>query len=141
MKKVFIDTDIFMDVLTSREPHFNASAKLLSLVVDRKIAGFTSVIVFANLHYLYSKNTSREIARNSLVTLREYIEILPVDDAIIELALNSSFTDFEDAIQYYTAIKSEIPIIITRNIRDYRVANILVCNAREYLEDYFHNKE
>ena len=54
-------------------------------------------------------------------------------ESVIDKALNSDFSDFEDAIQYYTALEYGIPVILTRNIRDYKKASIVVQTPESYL--------
>jgi predicted nucleic acid-binding protein len=61
------------------------------------------------------------------------VSILAVNDKTIELALSSEFKDFEDAIQYYTAIENKIEILLTRNLKDFRKAEISVLTAEQYL--------
>jgi hypothetical protein len=60
--------------------------------------------------------------------------VLGVNDKIIELALSSKFNDFEDAIQYFTAIENEINVLLTRNIKDYKLADIAILSAQDYLK-------
>jgi len=62
------------------------------------------------------------------------VKILPLTDDIIEAALTSHFTDFEDAVQYYTALTNDIPFLITRNTKDYKKPRLTVCTAQEFLE-------
>ena len=57
-----------------------------------------------------------------------------MDDKIIDLSLNSDFKDFEDAIQYYTAIENKLSIILTRNLKDFKLSKLPVMSAKEYLE-------
>lgn len=134
MKKVFIDSDIILDLLAKREPHYIFAARLLTLIDQRKIFGFTSPIVFANLHYLLKKNTSNSTALKNLRKLKTLIKILPVDERVIEQALNSEFSDFEDAIQYFTAVNNGISLLLTRNKSDYKKSKIPIATAEEYLK-------
>ena len=69
------------------------------------IYAFTSPLIFANLHYLIRELTSNASALKSLRKLKTFVKILPMDERVIERSLNSEFNDFEDAIQYFTAIK------------------------------------
>ena len=133
MKKVFVDSDVILDLLAKREPHYLHAAKLFTLIDQQKVKGYTSPIVFANLHYLLRKNTSNLTALKSLRKLKTLINILSVDERIIEQSLNSEFTDFEDAIQYFAAVNNGISIIITRNKADYKKSKIPVVTAEEYL--------
>ncbi len=134
MKKVFVDSDVILDLLAKRESHYLHAAKLFTLIDQQKVKGYTSPIVFANLHYLLRKNTSNLMALKSLRKLKTLINILPVDERIIEQSLNSEFTDFEDAIQYFAAVNNGISIIITRNKADYKKSKIPVVTAEEFLK-------
>lgn len=134
MKKVFIDSDIILDLLAKREPHYIFAARLFTLIDQRKIIGFTSPIVFANLHYLLKKLKSNSSALTSLRKLKTLIKILPVDERVIEQSLNSNFTDFEDAIQYFTAVNNGITILLTRNKTDYKKSKIPIASAEEFLK-------
>ncbi len=136
MKKVFVDSDIILDLLAKREPNYIYAAKLFTLIDQQKITGYTSPIVFANLHYILRRNSSNLSALKSLRKLKTLINILPVDERIIEQSLNSDFTDFEDAIQYFTAVNNGISIILTRNKSDYRKSNIPIATAEEYLKSF-----
>ena len=57
-----------------------------------------------------------------------------MDDKIIDLALDSDFNDFEDAIQYYSAIENGIDLIVTRNLKDFKSSKIPVLTAKGYLQ-------
>lgn len=136
MKKIFIDADITLDLLAKREPFYEFSAELFSLVDQGKIKASTSPIIVTNIHYILSKLLGKKQAIKNIHKLTTLLKILPVDEKIIELALASDFSDFEDAIQYYTAIENNINYLITRNIKDYKSAQISVLTAEEYLKLY-----
>lgn len=133
MHKVFIDTDIFLDLLSERHPFYKNAAEIFSLIDTGQIIGYTSPIVFANLHYILSKQLTKSYAIASLKKLRSMVKIVSVSEKDIDLSLESSFSDFEDAIQHFSAISADIPFIITRNIKDYKKATITVCTPDDYL--------
>jgi len=134
MKKIFIDSDIILDLLAKREPYYIYSAKLFTLIDQGKLTAYTSPIVFANLHYLLKKNSSNSLALKNLRKLKTFLNVLPVDERVIEQSLNSEFNDFEDAIQYFTAVNNGIKIILTRNKTDYKKSKILILTAEEFLK-------
>ena len=140
MIKVFVDSDIILDLLAQREPYFEYAAKLFTLIDQQKIKAYTSPIIFANLHYLLKKLTSNTAALKSLRKLKTLINILPVDERIIELALNSDFNDFEDAIQYFTATSSGINLLLTRNKVDYKKSKIAISTSEEFLKTWYAKK-
>ena len=129
-----MDTDIVLDLLTAREPHYAYASELFSLADNRTIKLYVSSLTFANINYILSKQLSNSQARKMLLKFKTIITILSVDDKIIELALASNFNDFEDAIQYNTALENSIPTLLTRNLKDYKNAELAVFTAQQYLK-------
>lgn len=137
MSPIFLDTDIILDVFAQREPFYKAAARVLTLIEERQIAGYTSSLIFANLFYILRKLSSREAALTHLRQLHSLVTVLAVDERTIDFALNSAFTDFEDAIQYSTAKQHHIKYLLTRNITDYNAADttvMTICTAEDYLQ-------
>ena len=133
MQKLFIDTDIILDLLARRKPYFADAAKMFVLVENKLVLGFTSPLVFANLYYILRKQGSKELALTSLRKLRTILSLLPLDEATIDRALNSPFTDFEDAIQHEVACNHAVDFIITRNMSDYKISKIKTLTAKNFL--------
>ena len=133
MDRLFIDTDIIFDLLTERPPFYFFAARLFTLAEKKKVTVYISSLCFNNLDYLFSKQYGRAESRRILSQFKLLVNVLSVDDKIINLALSSTFTDFEDAIQYYTATENNIPVLLTRNLKDYRDAAIVVMTAEAYL--------
>lgn len=131
---IFVDTDVILDLLTMREHHYDAAAALFSKIDQKKITAYTSPVIFANLHYILCNLKGNQFAKNSLKKLRLLVNILEVNEKIIDLALASDFRDFEDAIQYYTATEHKLHFLITRNLDDYKTADISVMDAGQYLK-------
>ena len=134
MEKVFIDTDIALDLLSQQEPHFSAAATLFTLADKGKIVVYISSLSFSNLNYLLTRQYNASESRRILNSFKVLVKVMAVDDKIIELALSSKFPDFEDAIQYFTAIENGINILLTRNIKDYKLASIAILSAEDYLK-------
>jgi predicted nucleic acid-binding protein len=133
MDKLFIDSDIVLDVFAKRKPFYYHSAKLLTQIEKKKVTGYTSPLVFANIYYILRKLKSKDYALQSLRKFRIIIGVFPVNEKHIDQAINSEFSDFEDAIQYYSAKSSQINFIITRNKQGYKHSSITVCTPEEYL--------
>ncbi len=136
MKKVFVDTDIVYDLFSRREPFYEFSARLFTKADRKQVKIYVSSLTFANLNYLLSSLKSEKESRRILSRFKVLVNIVSVDDKIIELALNSEFKDFEDAIQYYCAIESKIKSLITRNLKDYKHAKISVMTAEQYVKQF-----
>src|SRR3990170_5494851 len=117
--KAFVDTDVILDVLLERK-HFVYSAKVIEHIEKKDIEGFTSPIIFTNTFYLIAKEKNSNLAWNVLNRLRSLFKITKVNEKIVDLALTSGFKDFEDAMQYYSAIDAKVKYLITRNKSDYK---------------------
>ncbi len=135
MRHVFIDTDIILDLLLERRPFFEASAGLFMELQAKRLTGSVSPLIFSNLSYILRKELSKEEALGALRKLRLLVGVLPIDSKVVDRALASSFTDFEDALQYYTASAHEVDAIITRNKKDFRRARLPVHTASEWLQE------
>jgi predicted nucleic acid-binding protein len=133
-KRIFVDSDVILDMLCKREPFYRYAAELFTLADTGKISLFTTPLVFANLFYILRKSTGIEQAKNYLRKLRILINIVPMAGKMVDLALNSKFADFEDALQYYTAKQNHFDILLTRNIKDYRGKDILVQTPEEFIQ-------
>ncbi len=134
MEKIFLDTDVILDLLSKRQPFYENSYKVFSLIDRNKIKAYTSPVIFANIHYILSKQLSKQIALQNLIKLRKFVNVVPITEEIIDLSLKSNFTDYEDSIQYYAALLSDISILLTRNLKDYKNAKIAVSTPEEYIK-------
>jgi len=135
-QKLFIDTDIILDILAKRELFYNPAVQLFALIEEKKVDAFTTPVVFSNLFYILSKFKSRNFAHSSLRKLRLLLTIIQVDEKVIDLALNSEFKNFEDAIQFYAAKFHNLDFIITRNVKDFVSKEIVVLTAEIYIERF-----
>lgn len=134
MKGVFVDTDIVLDLLGNREPFYRHAAELFSMADRSEIKIFVSSLSFSNLNYILSRQYSSIQARNILMKFKTLVTVLSVSDKVVELALLSDFKDFEDALQYFTALENEVNILLTRNLKDYKTAEIPIMTAEQFLK-------
>lgn len=134
MSRLLIDTNIIIDLLAKRQEFYLEAAELFSLSDKKELKLIISSLTFANTHYILSKQKSPEEAREVLRKFKVLVEITSLDDKVIELALSdSSFSDFEDGLQYYSALENEVDVILTRNKKDFKHSKIPVLTAKEYL--------
>ncbi len=135
MKKLFIDTNIVIDLLSRREPFFEEAASLFSLADKNEIELYVSSLTIANTSYTLLRQMPSNKAKSILRKLRLIMHILPLDDKIIGLALNDeTFSDFEDGLQYFTAIENGQELIISRNLKDFKNAKLPVMTAGQFIE-------
>ena len=133
MNKVFVDSDVILDLLARRVPHFHFAALLFTFADMDKVELFTSPTVFCNVFYILRKEIGTPQAKAVLRKLRLLVHIIDTSEKTLDYALNSDFSDLEDAIQCYTAQQHQIKILLTRNIRDYKTAGITVQTPETYL--------
>jgi len=134
MQKVFLDTNIVLDVLGEREGFYEAAAKILTLADRKKIKVYTSASSISNTYYLLSKYENAKAAREKLRKFKLICNISITDDEVVEKAIHSDFKDFEDAMQYFSALATKCDIIITRNEKDFKNALVPVMNSESYLQ-------
>lgn len=134
IKKVFVDTDIILDLFLKREPNLENARKVFQLGFSNKIKLFSSVTTFTNAYYILTKVTSNAKAKEKLAFLEKRLTTLETKHKNISQALTSRFSDFEDAVQHYTAMEHKMDIIITRNIKDYKYSILPVKTTTEFLD-------
>ncbi len=133
MKHLLVDTNIIIDLLAKRKDSYQEAQELFTLADENEVRLYISSLTFANTHHVLTKELNADEARKVLIKFKLLVKILPLDDRILELALSSDFKDFEDAVQYYTALENKLEIIITRNKKDFKTAKLPVLTAKEYL--------
>lgn len=133
MKTVLCDINFVLDIFLKREPFYYSAARLFKNIEDKKLKGYLCALSFPTLFYLLSKELSKEKAIKILEKIRIVFGIAEVDEKVIDLSLTSDFKDFEDAVQYYSAIKVKADCIITRNKDDYVNDKIPVLTPEEFL--------
>src|SRR5690242_18949473 len=115
--KIFIDSDIFLDILLVRAPHFDGSVSILHLGINQYVKLFTSPSIILNINYIAQKQYDKEKALKGVMEILKVVEII---DATREILINcfgatNKYTDVEDAVQYFTAAQnSSIKYFITR---------------------------
>jgi len=136
VKTVFLDTNILLDVFGQTRSHYKDGMAVFSLVETNKITGGISAISFNNVFYILNKADNAETARKALLIMRDLFFTVPLDDHIINMAIDSDFSDFEDAIQYFSAVRCDADCIVTRNKKDFKRSEVPVLSPEEFLSIY-----
>jgi len=132
--RIFIDTNIIIDLLAKREPFYNESQKIFSLSDTNEVELFISSLSLVNTYYILNDVMKIKNARSILGKFKVLIQSNPLSDKIVELALNDEkFKDFEDGIQYYSALESQCELIVTRNLKDFKNSRIPVLSPKEFI--------
>ena len=134
VSKVFVDTDVIVDHLTDREPFANYSSLVFELHEQKKIRIYISAISVNNIYYVSRRIIGEKLTLNLIDELIDNIEIIGTTKNEIKNALHGEFKDFEDSIQYETALTIKgIEVIITRNVKDFKKSKIAVFTPEIYM--------
>ena len=125
-ERIFVDSDVILDVALARQPFVEASQQVLALCENGAFTGCISSNSVANIYYILRKLGGDEKARIFIKQLLKFLVIIPVDHVGMSKALDSKFTDFEDAIQHFAALSFGCTAIVTRNVQDYKLAELNV---------------
>ncbi|WAC40447.1 type II toxin-antitoxin system VapC family toxin [Pedobacter sp. SL55] len=132
MKRIFVDTNIIVDLIADRRPFSKYAIELFSKAEEGKIQLFASSHSIATTHYLLKKYIDENQLREILDNLLDYLSIVPIDINTLKRGFKSKHKDFEDALQIISATTVEnINCIVTRNIKDFRDSEILVLSPDE----------
>lgn len=131
--RLFFDTNVMIDLLCERNPHYDAVAKLMVLKEKGLIQIIVSSLSFVTCHYLMSKTIGKIAASEMLKKFRILCKVSEVDDINIDKSLFSKFSDFEDAVQYFSALKANADCVITRNSKDFVLSEIPIFSPKEFL--------
>jgi predicted nucleic acid-binding protein len=134
MKKVFVDTNILIDLLADRSPFSKFAIEIFDLAERNEVKLFTSSHSFATTHYLLKKYIGEKDLRVLLHSLLDYIDLVSIDLPIIKKSLLSNHKDFEDAIQIFAANSiKDLDFIVTRNLKDFKDAGVNVLPPDELI--------
>jgi predicted nucleic acid-binding protein len=131
--KLFIDTNVVLDVLAQREPWFADSARLLAHIEQGGGSGHIAAHTLTTLHYLLARHLGQQKTAAVLIELTTLIRVEPVDHQILQQALALGWRDFEDAVQAVTAAQCQADYLVTRNPRDFKQSLVPVITPSEFL--------
>jgi predicted nucleic acid-binding protein len=135
--KVLVDTNVILDVLTKREPHFEASAAFLKLC-GRQVTGCIAASQTTDIFYLLRREgKDAATAKGVIKKLTENIKVLGISASDVQSALASEMTDYEDALLAYQAKRQKIACVVTRNEKDFAASPVPALSPQKFLEQFF----
>lgn len=135
--KIFLDANVLVSVLNKEYPVFTYSSRLLSLTDVSKYKLYTSPICLAIAYYFAEKKTGNTSARRKIDLLIHKLNITSVNDKTVsDTNSNKKIHDFEDGLQYYSALHSGCKYIVTENIKDFYFSEIEVLTSEQFMRDY-----
>ena len=132
---VFLDTNVMLDFVGERNPHFKSAQIVVNLADKGKIKIYVSALSFATCSYFLTKEFGTEITKDKLSKFKILSTIVSLDENIVEKSLLSKFSDFEDALQNFSAESNGlINTIVTRNVKDYKKSKLSVLTPEMFLK-------
>jgi predicted nucleic acid-binding protein len=134
--KIFLDANVLVSVLNREYPLFPLSARVLSLSDRLDFELVTSPICLAIAFYFSEKKSGSNLAKKKIEVLSTKLKMTSVDQAVVDLAIkNSRVTDFEDGLEYYSAINSTCEIIVTEDQNGFFFSDIPVYTCKQFLQE------
>jgi predicted nucleic acid-binding protein len=134
--KVFLDTDVLLDLFIDREPHHTIAMHFFSYLQTHanRVQAFTSPVAIANVSYILGRAKSESYALRKIQGLRDFVRVLPMTEADVDSSIQRPGPDFEDSLQYHCAIASDVRTIITRNRTDFLAPGVQILEPAEFVK-------
>lgn len=140
--KIFLDANVLVSVLNKEYPLFTYSSRILSLVDNSKFKVYTSPLCLAIAFYFAEKKNGNAMARKKISLLAEKLLFTSIDEkTVFEVEKNKKIHDFEDGLQYYSALQKECKYIITEDLDDFYFSEIEILNSKAFLEQHVFDKK
>lgn len=133
MNTVFLDTNIILDFFMKRKEFEEDAEQILAMGYNQECSLFISSLSFSNIAYIARQLYKGIELYELLDKVRELVEVAEVDAWTVDRALKLRAKDFEDALQYYSALKINADYIITRNTKDFLFSDISILTPKEFL--------
>jgi predicted nucleic acid-binding protein len=131
--RIFLDANVLVSVLNKEYPLYPHSSRILSLTENKKFQVYTSPLCLAIAYYFAEKKSGEAMAKKKLALLCENLRITDVNEKTTRLAAKSAIDDFDDALQYYSALESKCECIITENTKDFYPCDLTVMDCEQFI--------
>ena len=131
--KIWIDTNIILDVLCNRKGFFEDSSKIWKMCETNRIEGYISALSVPNIVYILRKELDPEKTMEIIQKLTLIFDVVDLKASDLKNAAAMLTSDYEDAIQMCQAARIHAEHIVTRNIRDYKESSVQALTPAELL--------
>ncbi len=129
--KVLFDTNVVLDLLLDREPWAVTAAQLFSRVERGSLEGYLCATTVTTVHYLATKAVGSKQARAEIRKLLALCAVAPVDQRVLQRAVELDFSDFEDAVIHEAARRMSVEVVVTRDLQGFKKATITILSPEE----------
>jgi len=131
--RVFIDTNVLLDVLAEREAFYVDAMRVWTLSESGQIDAHVAAISFSNCYYIVRRHAGRRSAEKAVRLLRDVFKPVDMTVQILNQAIDAGFADFEDAVQFHSAVRARAECVITRNPDHFPRTPLSVLSPAEFL--------
>lgn len=133
--KILIDTNVILDFALERQPFYPESEQIFLLAEQKHIESYVSGATFGDLYYIIRKGKGKDWTMRFLNRLATFCQVATVNQSVITMALTANFRDFEDAIQYSTAVVNQLDVIVTRDSQDFPVTTPRILTPTQLIQE------
>lgn len=131
--RIFLDTNILVDLCLDRQPHALCAQRLIESIEAGHAKAHIAAISLTNLYYLLHDLNKKRDVRKDIGMLLDLLTVVATDEELLRRALGNGFKDFEDGIQYESALACQAVVLVTRNRKDFRASKIELLDACELM--------
>ena len=131
---VFLDTNVIIDFMGKREGFFDDAAAIFTMIEDKRINASVSALTIINCAYILKKAFSTDVMLDKVEALCQMLDVAPIDRSQLVKAVKLRPYDYEDAVQYLSALPFHPDVIITRDKRGFNDFDIMVMTPAEFVQ-------
>ena len=132
--RIFYDTNVVLDLLANRSGFAEDAEKAIDCASLKGNKGFVSALTVCDIVYILRKSMSREEVGRQIKALQDVLEIIDVTGSSVIDAFDSALPDYEDTVQYLSAVAAKADVIVTRDKEGFVGASVRVCTPQEFLK-------
>jgi predicted nucleic acid-binding protein len=135
--RIFLDANILVSVLNKEYPLYTFTSRIVSLADNKNFNVFTSPVSLAIAFYFAEKKSGAKLAKKKIALLASVLSVSQTGEKeVLQSLENNKVLDFEDGIEYYSAVNSKCSVLITEDIDDFYFAEIEVIKSIDFLNKY-----
>jgi predicted nucleic acid-binding protein len=131
---VLVDSNVVLDILLFRQPWYTNAVLVFSLTKQNRIKSYVSASAITDIFYIAKKQLGKSAAREAIKKLLSVFLPATVTDSNIYQALDLTWEDFEDSIQYVVGKGLTVDYIVTRNTQDFSSGSIVALTPEQFIQ-------
>lgn len=132
--KVFLDTNIVLDFCAKRLPFFEDASYIIDMGYRKELTLIVSSLTFINVAYILRKVYPQELVMQKLASLAKICTVSPIDEETVLTGISMNARDFEDVVQYLSALKCGAEVIVTRDATGFKDLPLPSQSPEEFLK-------